>query len=267
MTEAVQPRPGAFDWRQLRALRVEILIVLLISLGQSAVRAVLSIIEKLTRPEPLSQQTTRINTSATPDRPWLDLAYQIVNVTFPLMPVVLVLFLLAVHNRPAEGPVRVMGFDLRRPRFDLAWGFGVFAVIGVAGLAFYLFAVAIGINTQVSTANLAAHWWTVPVLLARAIMNGILEEVVMVGYLFTRWAQTGARMWIIVVVSAFIRGGYHLYQGFGGFIGNLVMGLAFGWLYLKIKRVMPLVIVHSLLDIFAFLGAPLLPVLMAWIGR
>ena len=89
----------------------------------------------------------------------------------------------------------------------------------------------------------------------------------MVGYLFTRWAQLGGRMWVVVVVSAFIRGGYHLYQGFGGFIGNLVMGLAFGWLYLKIKRVMPLVIVHSLLDIVAFLGAPLLPVLMAWIGR
>lgn len=250
----------------LARLRVEMLIVLAISLGQSAVRAVLSIIEKMTRPEPLSQQTTRINTSATPDRPWLDLAYQVVGVTFPLMPVVLVLFLLAIHYRPQEGPFRVMGFDLRRPGFDLAWGFGVFAVIGVAGLAFYLFAVEIGINTQVSTANLAANWWTVPILLARAVMNGVLEEVVMIGYLFTRWAQTGGKMWVIIVVSAVVRGGYHLYQGWGGFIGNLVMGLAFGWLYLKIKRVMPLVITHSLLDIFAFLGAPLLPVILSRIG-
>lgn len=250
----------------LARLRVEMLIVLALSLGQSAVRAVLSIIEKMTRPEPLSQQTTRINTSATPDRPWLDLAYQVVGVTFPLMPVVLVLFLLAVHHRPQEGPFRVMGFDLRRPGFDLGWGFGIFAIIGVAGLAFYIFAVVIGINTQVSTANLAANWWTVPILLARAVMNGVLEEVVMIGYLFTRWAQTGGKMWVIIVVSAVVRAGYHLYQGWGGFIGNLVMGLAFGWLYLKIKRVMPLVITHSLLDIFAFLGAPLLPVILSRIG-
>lgn len=251
----------------LRQLRWEIIIVLALSLGQSAIYSILSIVNKLTRPEPLKQQVTRMNTSATPDRPWLDLAYQVANMAFPLVPVALAIFLLAIHQRPAEGPWRVMGFDLRRPKFDLAWGFGTFAVIGVAGLAFYLFAVAIGINTQVAPANLAANWWTIPVLIGRAIMNGVLEEVLMVGYLFTRWAQLGGRMWVVVVVSAFIRGGYHLYQGFGGFIGNLVMGLAFGWLYLKIKRVMPLVIVHSLLDIVAFLGAPLLPVLMAWIGR
>ncbi|HSO68961.1 MAG TPA: CPBP family intramembrane glutamic endopeptidase [Arachnia sp.] len=250
-----------------RLLRTEMVIVLLLSLGQSAIYALLSIIEKLTRPIPLNQQTTSINNSATPDRPWLDLAYQLAWMTFPLVPVALALYLLATQHRPEEGPWRVMGFDLRRPGFDLAWGFGVFAVIGVAGLAFYVFAVEIGINTQVSTANLAANWWTVPVLVLRAVMNGVLEEVLMIGYLFTRWAQTGGRMWVIVVVSAFIRGGYHLYQGFGGFVGNLVMGLAFGWLYLKIKRVMPLVITHSLLDIVAFVGAPLLPVLLAWIGR
>ena len=250
-----------------RLLRTEMAIVLLLSLGQSAVYALLSIIEKVTRPIPLNQQTTSINTSATPDRPWLDLAYQLAWMTFPLVPVALALYLLATQHRPAEGPWRVMGFDLRRPGFDLAWGFGVFAVIGVAGLAFYLFAVEIGINTQVSTANLAANWWTVPVLVLRAVMNGVLEEVLMIGYLFTRWAQTGGRMWVIVVASAVIRGGYHLYQGFGGFIGNLVMGLAFGWLYLRIKRVMPLVITHSLLDIVAFVGAPLLPVLLAALGR
>ena len=250
-----------------RLLRTEMAIVLLLSLGQSAIYALLSIIEKVTRPIPLNQQTTSINNSATPDRPWLDLAYQLAWMTFPLVPVALALYLLATQHRPAEGPWRVMGFDLRRPGSDLAWGFGVFAVIGVAGLAFYLFAVEIGINTQVSTANLAANWWTVPVLVLRAVMNGVLEEVLMIGYLFTRCAQTGGRMWVILVASAVIRGGYHLYQGFGGFIGNLVMGLAFGWLYLRIKRVMPLVITHSLLDIVAFVGAPLLPVLLAWLGR
>ena len=186
-----------------RLLRTEMVIVLLLSLGQSAIYALLSIIEKLTRPIPLNQQTTSINNSATPDRPWLDLAYQLAWMTFPLVPVALALYLLATQHRPEEGPWRVMGFDLRRPGFDLAWGFGVFAVIGVAGLAFYVFAVEIGINTQVSTANLAANWWTVPVLVLRAVMNGVLEEVLMIGYLFTMWAQTGGRMWVIVEVSAF----------------------------------------------------------------
>lgn len=241
-----------------RRISVEIWVVLLLSLGQSAVYSVLSIWDKLTREVALAKQTTSMNTSRTPDRPWLDLAYQIAGTLFPLMPAVLVLFLLWAHLRPDGGPFGSMGFDFRKPWRDLAQGLGIFAVIGVAGLAFYLFAVAIGINTNVSPANLTAAWWTVPILVGRAFMNGILEEVVMIGYLFTRWAQRGGSMWVIVVVSAFVRGGYHLYQGFGGFLGNLVMGLVFGWLYLRIKRVMPLVIVHVLLDLCAFLGAGLL---------
>ena len=260
------PAPGAMEQAVPRkALTWEILVVLGISLGQSAIRAVVSIIERMTRPEPLATQTTRMNTSTTPDRPWLDLIYQVMNTAFPLMPVVLVLFLLYIHHRPAGGPFAAMGFDFRKAGRDWLQGLGIFVGIGVAGLAFYLFAREIGINTNVVPANLAAAWWTILILLARALMNGILEEVVMVGYLFARWKQLGRRMWEIVVISAIIRGCYHLYQGWGGFIGNLVMGLAFGWLYLRIKRVMPLVIVHTLLDVFAFVGYALLSPYLTWL--
>ena len=252
-----------------RVLYLEMFLVLMVSLGESAVYATLSIVEKLTRNVPLGQQTTSMNNSAVPDRPWLDLAYQVAYIVLPLAPVALCLYLLAVHLRPAEGPFRAMGFDLTRPWRDLGWGSAIFAGIGVAGLAFYLGAVALGLNTQVRPANLAENWWTVPVLVLLAIKNAVLEEVLMVGFLFTRWAQTGRAMWIIVVISAVVRGMYHLYQGWGGFAGNLLMGLIFGWLFLTVlkRRVMPLVVTHSWLDIFSFLGAPLLPWLMSLIGR
>lgn len=253
----------------MRLFGIEMAIVLLISLGRSAIYSVLSLVDLLTRGPALSEQTTTLNTAQTPDRPWLDAMYQIANVVLPLMPVLLCLYLLAVVHRPQEGPFRAMGFDLRQPGRDLLRGFAIFAGIGVLGLAFYLFALAVGINTAVNTSGLTFTAWNVLVLIARAVMNGVLEEVIMVGYLFTRWSQGGGRMWVIVVVSAFIRGGYHLYQGWGGFIGNTVMGLAFGWLFLTVlkRRVMPLVVTHSLLDIVAFLGAPLLPWLMSLIGR
>ena len=252
-----------------RVLYLEMFLVLMVSLGESAVYATLSIVEKLTRNVPLGQQTTSMNNSAVPDRPWLDLAYQVAYIVLPLAPVALCLYLLAVHLRPAEGPFRAMGFDLTRPWRDLGWGSAIFAGIGVAGLAFYLGAVALGLNTQVSPANLSANWWTVPVLVLLAIKNAVLEEVLMVGFLFTRWAQTGRAMWIIVAISAVVRGMYHLYQGWGGFAGNLLMGLIFGWLFLTVlkRRVMPLVVTHSWLDIFSFLGAPLLPWLRSLIGR
>lgn len=69
---------------------------------------------------------------------------------------------------------------------------------------------------------------TAPVLIGLAGMNAVLEETVMIGYLFTRWRQIGWSTTMVIVTSAIIRGTYHLYQGWGGFIGNIVMGLCPG---------------------------------------
>lgn len=239
---------------------LDILLVLGVSLGESAVYSILSIINKLTYEVPLGEQTTTINPSYTPDRPWLDLAYQLYRIVFPLVPALLALYLLHL-----AGQRRQIGFDLRRPGFDLGWGALIFAAIGIPGLAFYYLAWTLGINTQVSPANLAANWWTVPVLIGLAAMNGILEEVVMLGFFFSRAAALNWKPWVIIVSSALIRGSYHLYQGFGGFIGNLVMGLAFGLLYLKFKRVGPLVVAHILLDVAAFVGYSVLAPLVDWL--
>ncbi len=239
---------------------IELWLVLGVSLGQSAVYSILSIVEKLTRNVPLNQQTTTINNSVTPDRPWLDLSYQVAAVVFPLVPALLALYLLQ-----RTGDRRGIGFDLRRPRFDIGWGFVLAAGIGVPGLAFYLAARALGFNTNVSPANLAANWWTVPVLIALAAMNGILEEVVMIGFWFTRGRQLNWPVWVVLVSSAVVRGSYHLYQGFGGFVGNIVMGLVFGLVYLKVKRVGPLVVAHFLLDFVSFVGYALVAPYLSWL--
>ncbi|PIE98426.1 MAG: CPBP family intramembrane metalloprotease domain-containing protein, partial [Propionibacterium sp.] len=183
-----------------------------------------------------------------------------------LVPVALALYLLAVYLPAKKGPFRVMGWDLTRPLFDWGWGFLILAGIGIPGIGFYLLAKNLGINTTVQPANLTEAWWTVPVLIGLAAKNAILEEILMVGYLFTRWKQTGGRLWTILVISAVVRGGYHLYQGFGGFAGNLIMGLVFGWLFLKFKRVGPLVVAHFLLDVFAFVGYALLAPYLAQFG-
>jgi len=88
---------------------------------------------------------------------------------------------------------------------------------------------------------------------------------VMVGYLFTRWAQAGWSTATIVVTSALVRGSYHLYQGFGGFIGNVAMGLILGLVFVRTKRVMPLVVAHTVLDVVAFVGYALLAPHVAWL--
>lgn len=256
-----EPLETAGSPRERRTLLAETGWVLAVSLGASAIWSILSIIRRLTAQVALSQQTSSLNNAVVPDRPWLDLAYQLAGIALALAPVGLALHLLRRDGLPAA----TMGLDRRRPLRDLAAGAGLAAAIGVPGLGFYLLARAIGINTTVSAAGLGATWWAAPVLILAAIQNGVLEEVVMVGYLFTRWRQIGWSPGRIIVVSALIRGTYHLYQGFGGFVGNVLMGLVFGWVYARTGRVLPLVIAHALIDIVAFLGYAALHGRVGWL--
>jgi membrane protease YdiL (CAAX protease family) len=101
-------------------------------------------------------------------------------------------------------------------------------------------------------------WWAVPVLILSAVQNAILEEVVVVGYLITRLRQLGWALPAVVLTSAVLRGSYHLYQGFGGFLGNAVMGVVFALFFLRFRRVGPLVLAHALMDTTVFVGYALL---------
>ncbi|CAN7323114.1 CPBP family intramembrane glutamic endopeptidase [Knoellia sp. LjRoot47] len=245
-----------------RDLLIETWLVLGVSLGASAIWSVLSLVRKLTAGRPLGSQTTAMNSSVTPDRPWLDLAYQLVGIALALVPVVLALHLLS------RGDVRArfaIGWDWTQPARDLVRGLGLAALIGIPGLGLYAVARALDLNTTIAAANLTDVWWAVPVLVLAAAQNAVLEEVVMVGYLFTRWSQAGWSTSRILVSSALIRGSYHLYQGFGGFVGNAVMGLVFGWLYTRTKRVGPLVVAHTVLDVVAFVGYALLKDHLSWL--
>jgi membrane protease YdiL (CAAX protease family) len=259
MGVVIQQDPPVVDRARLG---LEVVIVLGVSLGQSAFYSVLRIIERLTRNVPLAQQTSTLNASVTPDRPWLDLTYQLVGIAFALMPVLLAMYLLNLTNPPAG---RTIGFDLARPRFDLGFGALIAIAIGVPGLGLYALGRAIGINTDVQASGLGDHWWTVPVLILSAVENAVLEEVVVIGYLFTRLRQLAWHVVAIIALSALIRGAYHLYQGIGPFFANLIMGVIFGLIYLRWKRVGPLVVAHSLLDITAFVGYALVAPHVDWL--
>jgi len=244
-------------------LGIEMLLLLGVSLGSSAIYSLVSIVERLTRPnQPLSQQTTSMNTSVVPDRPWLDLIYQVLGIALPVVPALLAIYLLSISFRR---PCSLIGFDGRRAIPDLALGALIALGIGIPGLGLYLGARALGLNTTVSPANLSEHWWTVPVLIGLAVMNGVLEEVIMLGWWFVRARQLGWSWIVVIVTSALVRGSYHLYQGFGGFVGNVVMGLIFGLVFLRCRRVMPLVVTHAIIDIVAFVGYTLAKPYLDWL--
>ena len=69
-----------------------------------------------------------------------------------------------------------------------------------------------------------------------------------VGYLLTRLRAARLVRRAAIALAAVLRGSYHLYQGFGAFVGNAVMGVVFGWFFLRTRRVMPLIVAHTILD-------------------
>ncbi|MDQ3716093.1 MAG: CPBP family intramembrane metalloprotease [Actinomycetota bacterium] len=232
-----------------RRIGVEVWLVLGLSLGQSAVYSVVSLIDKFTR-GPISEQTSTLISPQSP-RPYLDLTYQLLGIGFALVPVALALFFLTVSGRNA---LQAIGIDAKSPWRDLGFGVGLAALIGLPGIGLYLIGRTLGITVNVVPSALAAYWWTIPVLVLAAVQNSLLEEVVMVGYLMTRLRDLGWQRPAIILSSAALRGSYHLYQGIGPGLGNFVMGLIFGYLFQRTGRIGPLIVAHTLLDIVAFVG-------------
>ncbi|WP_106581516.1 CPBP family intramembrane glutamic endopeptidase [Murinocardiopsis flavida] len=242
------PEPAPLSRRMLVG---EVLVVLALSLGASAISATISFIGAITARVSLSRQTASLITSRADGRPWLDLAWQLYSLAFALVPVVLVVYLL-YRSRESH---RTMGFDARRPAFDALSGAGLAAAIGAGGLLVYLVSYQLGLTVQVKPSALPENWWTLPVLVLQAAKNGVLEEVIVVGYLLVRLRQLGWSPAAAIALSSVLRAFYHLYQGVGMFFGNLVMGVVFGWFYHRYGRVMPLVVAHTVIDVVAFVGS------------
>jgi membrane protease YdiL (CAAX protease family) len=222
-----------------RTLYEEIVAVLAISLLASAAYAIVSLLTA-----PVKGVTVA---AANPDPLF---ANQLLGFVFGLAPALVVVHLV---RRDGEG-VGVIGLTWDRPRQDLIRGVALFAVVGLGGLGIYLAAVRLGVNRFVIPAPPPGHWWTWPALVMDATGAAVLEEVIVLGYLVTRLQQVGWTPIAAVIGSAILRGGYHLYQGWGGFAGNLLMGLLFGLLFLRWRRTWPFVIAHLLLDFAAGAG-------------
>jgi membrane protease YdiL (CAAX protease family) len=244
-----------------RMLGWEIVVVFGVSLGASALFAIINLIGSLTAPKTLAKQQAVLVGSLAPGRPLLDLTLQLASILTTLVPVALVFYLLA---REGEGP-SALGIDTTQPGRDVARGAVLAAVIGGSGLALYIAAFHLGLSLNVVPETLPSVWWRIPVLVLDAAQNGILEEVLVLGYLLRRLDQLGWSSTRAIALAAVIRGSYHLYQGFGGFIGNAILGVIFGVLYKRWGRVTPMIIAHTLIDTGAFVGYAFLHGHVSWL--
>ncbi len=251
MTSAPLAQSGAGSLDR-RRLWVEIALVLALSLGASAVYSVVAIVDLLTRPDPIGDQTTSLNPPLD-DRVVFDVIYRLLSILFDLVPVALVVFLLWQTARPH---LARLGLSGERAGRDIASGLALTLIIGIPGLGLYLAGRALDLTVQVEASDVDTYWWTVPVLLLSSMRAAVTEEVIVIGYLFARLRDVGWGTWPIIVGSAVLRGTYHLYQGFPAFIGNLAMGLLFGWLYSRYGRLLPFVVAHFVIDAAVFVGYP-----------
>jgi membrane protease YdiL (CAAX protease family) len=237
----IPPIPAGTD---RRTLVEEVLVVLALSLLASAVFAVIDL---------LSAPLKGVTVASVNQNP--ELAKQLAGLVFGLAPVWLVIHLV---RRSGEGADAVgLGVDRTRVeplRLDLARGGALFVVIGLGGIGVYLGAVALGVNRFVVPVPPLGYWWTVPVLILNAAAAALLEEVIVLGYLVTRLRQLGWTPVTAIAGSSLLRGSYHLYQGWGGFLGNLAMGVLFGVVFTRWRRTWPFVIAHFLLDVAAGIG-------------
>jgi membrane protease YdiL (CAAX protease family) len=248
------------DPGQRRALVIEVVLVLAVTLGLSGLRSLLALVDALLVPGSLANQSVAINAPVRRNE-LLDLGYQLTGVIQLLAWAGLGAYLLWRSGIP----LRIVGLDCRSAGRDAGLGIGLAALIGGPGLGLYLLARAAGLNLTVAPSALADTWWRVPVLVAVAVANALAEELLVVGYLITRLRQLGRRGVGALLASAALRGSYHLYQGFGGFVGNLVMGLVFGRVWQRTYRLWPLVIAHALIDTVAFVGYALLHGHVTWL--
>jgi len=258
------PAPGVAltDRRERRLVAVEVLVVLTVSLGLSALRSVLSLLDALLAPTPLADQQVALNAPGS-QVDLLDLAVQLTRVLQLVGWGALGAFLLV----RAGIALRSIGLDASRPGRDLLGAAGLAALIGIPGLGLYGLARALGVSVAVAPSMLTDTWWRLPVLILSALANSWAEEMVVVGYLITQLRRLGWSENASVLAQAVLRGSYHLYQGLGGFVGNVVMGLVFGRVWQRSNRLWMLVGAHGLIDIVAFTGYALLAGRVGWLGR
>ncbi len=247
------------DPRERRAVKIELVLVFGITLGLSGARSLLSLVDSLLRPTPLAQQQVQLNVPRAAAS-LLDLLQQLLSAAQLIGWGGFGLYLLW----RAGMKLREIGLS-RRIRSDALITVGIAALIGIPGLALYFVSYHLGFSLAVQPSTLGDTWWRPIALTLSAFGNAFAEEVLVIGYLLTRLRQLGVRENASLFGAAVLRGSYHLYQGFGGFVGNLVMGLVFGRVWQRTNRLWPLIAAHTLFDVVSFVGYSLLKGRLSWL--
>jgi membrane protease YdiL (CAAX protease family) len=90
-----------------------------------------------------------------------------------------------------------------------------------------------------------------------AVTAGACEEFLYRGFAVAAFSRAGLPLWSVAVLSSILFGLAHLYQGRGGLVGTMLLGLLFGVARITFGSLLPVVAWHISVDIVAGLAGPL----------
>ncbi len=155
-------------------------------------------------------------------------------------------------------------FGVVRPKFpfDLVFGLLIFGVlwVGTHGVAIVVWDLLSRTGAPYSWLVGASDAVTRPegllgvgLVVAASLFVGFGEEIIVRGYLQTRLEQLLASPWKAVPVASLLFASYHCYQGLYGLITIFLMSLAFGAIFVALRRLWPLCIAHVMYDVVVWL--------------
>src|SRR5262249_45967354 len=96
---------------------------------------------------------------------------------------------------------------------------------------------------------------TIPYL-ALAMTAGLCEEFLYRGFVMATLRRLGLAAWIVVLISAFMFGLAHLYQGRGGLVSTSLIGIVFGAARIAYHSLVPVIFWHTAVDAVAGIAGP-----------
>jgi membrane protease YdiL (CAAX protease family) len=91
---------------------------------------------------------------------------------------------------------------------------------------------------------------------ALALTAGVCEEFLYRGFAIAAIIRAGLPIWGAVLLSSFLFGLAHLYQGRGGALGTMFLGTLFGAARIGYHSLVPAVFWHSAVDLVAGVAGP-----------
>jgi membrane protease YdiL (CAAX protease family) len=233
--------PPTLDPALRRVQGIELLIVLAIFPLGSTYQAVVDLIERIQAGFSIPSHTIPPLRGA-----WLEFSFGSFVEILQLGSVFLVWYLLVRSDEGLGG----INLGLRRWRMDLAFLLPIFIVVQwlpiVAGTHILSATNLHGFFLLPSSGPLPLSLLT-SFQVIQGLVAGILEEIVILGYLVRRLEQRGFGIAAVVAIDVLVRVSYHLYYGWN-VIPIACWALVSVLVYLRVRRLLPFIICHFVWD-------------------